>query len=187
VSLTQFLQNHHSFKKEEIDFALSFFEEIPILKNGFFLKEGSVCREVAFIEKGAVIYWQMLDGEEKTVDFAFEGDWITQYQSLNSGTPSVMSIQTIQDTVLMSLSAEKMKLLFQQLPAMQEVRTALAENYFVRYSQYATDLANLSGEARYEKLMRERPGVFQRLPLSNIASYLGITQRHLSRIRSTVR
>jgi CRP-like cAMP-binding protein len=164
-----------------------YFTSVHYPKNSYFLKIGQYCRKVAFVDKGALVYIQNTQGKENVCDFAFEGNWSTQYKSLTTNTPSEMSIQAVEDSVLIETTLENLEQLALKVPKANEIRMKLAEASFIEIAQRSVDMANLSADQRYIKLMNEKPGIFHRLPLSYIASYLGVTQRHLSRLRATIK
>lgn len=182
--LSHYLTKHFNFTQEEIEHLTSYFSKKEFKKEEHFLQEGQHCKQIGFVEKGALVYLHNLNGEEKVCDFAFEDSWVTQIKSLMQGLPSELSIKTLEDTVLWIISADKMMQLFSEMPKFLEVRMKLADHHFIEASERSNDLANLSGEERYQKLLLKHPQIAQRVPQYYIAAFLGITQRHLSRIRA---
>lgn len=156
-------------------------------KGDYFLKEGSVCRRIGFIESGSMYYSMPAENGETICDFAFEQQWCTQYKSLNSGQPSEMSIIALEDTIVHEIENSTLTSMSAQFPKIFALRSKLAEVAFIEMSQRSIELTTLSAEERYNKLMKHRPHILRRAPLSFVASYLGITQRHLSRLRGTSR
>ncbi len=173
-----------SLSSEEGEMVQAGFSKTEYRKGSYFLKESTCCKKVGYIEMGAVIYTQLVDGEEKVCDFLFDDQWCTQIKSLTTGAPSEMSIQAIEDSTVWEISIDKLQDLSVKVPKVNEVRLKLSETAFIEIAQRSLDLANLNAEQRYAKLMAQRPDILQRVPLSYIASYLGVTQRHLSRLRA---
>lgn len=155
-------------------------------KGDHFLKAGNVCRKIGFVETGALYYNLTTDGHDNICDFAFERNWCTHYKSLNSGTASEMNIIALEDCVLYEIQADQLEQLSRDLPKVQQIRMKMAEKAFIEMSHRSIEITSKSAELRYKQLLETQPHVLQRVPLSFVASYLGITQRHLSRLRATL-
>jgi len=159
------------------------FKTVP--KGDTLLRQGEVCKYIAFLLSGTVIYYQLTDnGEEITTDFAFEGDWVTDNRSRISQTPSHLNIKVLEDTQIAFIRQNDLETLFIKVPAMERVARLLIEQAYVKLVQTSIDLQILSAEERYLKLVMEYPQAFQRLPLYHIANFLGIAPKSLSRIRN---
>ncbi len=182
--LKPYLQSNFSFSENEIEKMASCFVSKSLKKKEYFLRAGHYCKNVAFIEKGCFIYYEIIAGEEKVCDFAFENDWITQYNSLLNNTPSQFNICAIENAEILVMDVSKIAALSKSIPKIGMLRTELAENYFIESTKRASQLANLKAEERYETLLNEKPETFQRIPQYHIASYLGIKPQSLSRIRA---
>lgn len=183
-NLSTYLESKFRFSTEEIDLIKGCFTEKTIAKKDFFLKDGQVCKTIAFVEKGGFIFSQLVDGEEKICDFAFENNWVAQYKSLISQLPSEISIQASESSVVQVMDMDRMKALTQEMPSVQIIRATLAEEYFTKSTERAGNLINLDAKARYEALLDDLPDIHQRIPQYHIASFLGIKPQSLSRIRA---
>jgi CRP/FNR family transcriptional regulator, anaerobic regulatory protein len=164
---------------------LSEFLELKLYpKNSCFLKEGQTCCSVAFVQKGTLIYFRLLEsGKELTTDFAFSGDWVTDNRSRISQLPSHLNIKTIDDTELLVISNQNLETCFEKIPKLEKLGRRLIETAFVKITQQSIDLQTLHASQRYEKMLNEYPEIFQKIPLHHIANYLGIAPKSLSRIR----
>lgn len=183
-NLEQYIKTNFKFSEKEIEKITECFSSKMFKKKQHFLKEGQYCRNVAFVETGSFLYYQLMDGEESVCDFAFENDWVTQYQSLLNNVPSSMSIMAMENSQILILDIEKMDKLSQELPQVNLIRSTLAEQYFTKSNQRAINLTNLDAKGRYQALLNEIPFIHQRVPQYHIASYLGIKPQSLSRIRA---
>lgn len=182
--LQSYLQDNFSFSEEEIEKILDCFDAQEIPKKAYFLKEGELCKSVAFVESGSFLFYQLIDGEEKVCDFAFENQWITQYNSLLNQVPAELSIRAVEGSSILLMNFAKMEALTEAFPKIYVMRAKLAEQYFTDSAKRASQLANLKAEERYRLLLEEKPEIFQRIPQYYIASYLGIKPQSLSRIRA---
>jgi len=164
-----------------------FFKCIELKKNDYFLKEGQVCDYVGFVNKGALVYFKMLDsGTEVTTDFAFENDWVTNNQSRLCNTPSLINIRAIETTEMLVIKNKDMADLYSRMPKTERLGRILIEQAYIRIVQQSIDLQLLSARERYEQLLRKSPEIIQRAPLYHIANYLGIAPKSLSRIRKEI-
>lgn len=179
-----YIESNFNFTSDEADLLLECFTQNGIKKNEYFLREGQYCKHIAFVENGGFVYFQNIDGEEKICDFAFENDWITHYKSLLGNIPSEMNIRSVQDSEIWIMDMSKMESLSQTLPKVNSIRATMAEEYFTKSTQRASNLTNLDAQGRYQALLADIPRIHQLVPQYYIASYLGIKPQSLSRIRA---
>ncbi|MBB4034686.1 CRP-like cAMP-binding protein [Dysgonomonas hofstadii] len=162
-------------------------EEVIIKKNDFFLKEDMICDSLAYVNKGALIYYKTLDNaNEITTDFALEGEWVTNNHSRINSLPSHLNIKAIEDSALLIVRQKDILNLFDKIPALERFYRILIEQAYVKLVQLSIDLQTLSATERYVKLLHTYPGILQKLPLYHIANYLGVAPKSLSRIRNSV-
>jgi len=150
------------------------------------LKEGDIARKIFYIKKGCLRTWFNHDGKEISFQFFFEGDAVASVESFNKQTPSPYSIETIEPTEIRWVVAEDL----QQMRAHPLINTYLMDRAIDRqaaFIQHFFSFLRDTPKQRYQKLLSERPQVIQRVPLQYIASYLGITQVSLSRIRAQIK
>jgi CRP-like cAMP-binding protein len=156
------------------------------MKGGELLfEQGAVCREFHYLESGIARVFYYKDGKEVTAWFASEGQIASAIDSLFSGNPSFYNIQVTEDSVLWSLQFDKIEPIFEQFPIVERLgRLMITQNYLLLDERMKL-FAFCSAEERYEKLILQIPDIAQRMKLGYIASYLGISQEHLSRIRGS--
>ena len=156
-------------------------------KNELFLEEGQICNSIAFINKGLLVYYKVLDNAvEVTTDFAFENEWVTNNHSRLNHSPSYLNIKAIEDSELLIVKHQDLVPLYNKIPKLERFGRILMEQAYVKLVQLSLDLQTLSAKDRYLKLLKSYPGIFQRVPLYHIANYLGIAPKSLSRIRRTI-
>ena len=146
------------------------------------IRQGARSRMLYFIEKGALRSYYLKDGEEVTTWFSFEHSFATSFYSFISGEPSFENIELLEDSVLLGLSFHDLNPLTEAHPSINQLYRKVLEWNFVLQEQKIAERYNLASE-RYQELIRKYPEILQRVPLGYIASYLGITQSTLSRIR----
>ncbi len=183
--LKQSIRNLILLSEDEWELVSSYIHFKTLLKGDILLRQEEVCKFIAFLLSGTVIYFQLTEkGDEITTDFAFEGDWVTDNRSRISQTPSHLNIKAYEDTQIAFIYQSDLETLFKQVPAMERVARLLIEFAYVKLVQTSIDLQTVSAEERYLKLVMEYPQAFQRLPLYHIANFLGIAPKSLSRIRN---
>ena len=146
------------------------------------LKSGSVANEIFFVEKGVCRSYYLKEGNEITTWFTFENDFTTSFYSFISNEPSNETIELLEDSILIVLKFDDLNSLIEKYPAFNQLYRKVLELNFVRQEKLLTERFSTAKE-KYENLITKFPGILQRIPLMYIASYLGITQSTLSRIR----
>jgi CRP-like cAMP-binding protein len=160
------------------------FKKISCAKNEYLLNEGQVCRHLYFLEKGALRGFYNLDGKEITHWFGFEKDFVTSFHSFITQEPAVENIQLLEGSILWSISKETLTALFNEYHEIERLMRIAYEKYYIRLEErFVNGQFKTAGE-RYENLLEQTPHILERVPLGHIASYLGISQETLSRIRS---
>ena len=159
-------------------------EKLVLPKNEFLATEGKVCRHLYFLEHGAIRGYYLLDGKEITHWFAFENDFVTSSNSFITGQPAIENIQLLEGCILCSISKEKLTDLFNQYHEIERLVRIAYEKYYLRLEERFVNAQFKTAAELYESLLQRAPHILERVPLGMIASYLGISQETLSRIRS---
>ncbi len=168
--------------------AIAMHSRICTIKKGEQLLDmGRVCKSIYFIVSGGLrIYTMETDGSQSTSWLLFENDLAIAVHSFFAQQPSFEGIEALEDSVSVALSYEHLQMLYQQYETFNKVGRVLTEQYYMRSELKAHQLRTLSAKQRYLNLLRAQPQVLQRVPLKYIASFLGITQSTLSRVRKEV-
>jgi len=155
-----------------------------IRKKEYLLKSGHVCRNVYFIEKGLLRCFYREDHREICSWFMKEGDVIFSVESFYAQVPSYEFIQALEDCSIYYISYPELQEVYSVFPDFNRHGRILTEKYY-RYLWNYTYVTRMkrSGE-RYENLLKHFPDLAGRVPNKYLASYLGITEETLSRIRS---
>jgi CRP-like cAMP-binding protein len=155
-----------------------------LTKNEFFLKEGQVCDFIGLLTSGVLIYIKTLEnGDEVTIHFAFEGEWVNNNLSRLSNSPSTISIKAIEDSEIHIIKQADISDLYLQIPKIERLGRILTERAFIKFVEQTIDFQTLTAKERYENLLKNYPEIFQKVQLYHIANYLGIAPKSLSRIR----
>lgn len=171
---------------EEFYLKLSKLKQKSFKKNEYLLAKGEVCSEYFFLTKGATKYIEEKETQEFIIDFNFEGEWCGDYYSFITQKPSHLSVKAIEDVEVFSLSFQdkndlhKLNINYERLE-INMVRAA----YFLAL-QRLVQFKNNTPEENYLQLLHQRPFIFKRVKIHDIATYLGITPPSLSRIRRKI-
>jgi CRP-like cAMP-binding protein len=183
--LTQIF-NVQNFTPEEFELILSQYTRIEFQKNDYLIPYNSVAGYYYFVESGfARSYVMNPEGDDITTKFFGEKDIVIDWHSYFLRSNSRESIQAITKCVAWKITFENFMKLF-KIEAFREVgRTRLVNNYFELKSHSVSMIADPAKE-RYLNLVKEKPDIVQSVPLKQIATYLGITDTSLSRIRKEI-
>ncbi len=177
------LKKIESFSDEEIDQLQCLLVKKFIPKGDHFLNLNQVSRHIAFIDSGLTLHYSLHDGIEIPCNFSMEGNWMGSLKSFDSGSPTEVAIKALEDLWIREISVEHTQQLFDSSSRWLRFKNHLLQDVFFNITQHNADLAMLDAKERYYKFMREKPGLFNRIPQYYIAAYLGITPQSLSRIR----
>ena len=160
------------------------FEKLVLPKNEFLVTESKVCKHLYFLEHGAIRGYYLLDGKEITHWFGFENDFVTSFHSFITEQPAIENIQLLEGCVLWSISKKKLTSLFNHYHEIERLVRIAYEKYYLRLEERFVNAQFKTAAELYENLLKRTPHILERVPLGMIASYLGISQETLSRIRS---
>lgn len=157
---------------------------VNIKRKTTLLNAGESSNTIYFIVSGgARVYYLDKDGKQTNTWFLFENELLISVYSFFTGQPSFEYIETLEDSVLIAVKREKLDEMYLRFMEFNFIGRKLTEYYYIRNEIQANDLRMLSAKERFEQLFKRSPELFQRVSLGHIASYLGISQETLSRIR----
>ncbi len=158
-------------------------EEIQVKKNHYLLRQGRIPDYLWFISEGSVRVFYEHDGKEITSWIYNKGRIATAYGSFFSRKSSYDNIQCTEDCVLIRISYDKLQALYKTHPAMQAFGRIWMEEMVEGLDNFYKGYMFMSAKEKYALLLSYFPDVTQRVNLGHIASFLGISQETLSRIR----
>jgi CRP/FNR family transcriptional regulator, anaerobic regulatory protein len=175
------------FAGDDLEKILDAFELQTFKKNDFIVEEGKTSRYIGFVETGMFQYYVIKDGEEKTSYVSIENTFFASVLSFISESPALENIKALVDGSISMISKPNLKMLVNDIPAFKDFYIGLLEATICGIDASRHDLIVLTAEQRYEKMLINEPHLLQQIPLQHLASMLGVTPRHLSRIRSKIR
>jgi CRP-like cAMP-binding protein len=160
-------------------------QEKKFSKNEIIQDIGSSCRTVYLVKSGSARIFYFKDGNDITEHFAFENEMIVRAESLFSGQPTSKGIQTMDETVMYAIDAFSLFKLYDEHHDLERLFRYIFEREYVNVVKRLESLQFKSAKERYLDLLKSTDYV-NKIPLKYIASYLGITQVSLSRIRADI-
>jgi CRP-like cAMP-binding protein len=162
-------------------------EEVPA--RTILLREGEVSKRTFFIEKGCLRAGFNHNGRDVTFQFFFENEVISSAESFRKNIPSMLTIETVEPCVLQVLAKKDYEVIMADLRTHPALLNNMLEIAFERQLHYMKEFLSFirdTPQERYMNLLKEKPQVVKRVPQHYIASYLGITTVHLSRIKNKI-
>ncbi len=147
-------------------------------------RPGSAAHEILFVARGLLrFYYPSGDGKESNKAFVAEGEFAGALAAAGLGVPILYGIEALEPTVMLACPWQRWQALMDEDAAFERVGRKLAETILMRKERRARSLLTEDAATRYQAFVEARPEIVQRVPLYHIASFLGITDVHLSRVR----
>jgi CRP/FNR family transcriptional regulator, anaerobic regulatory protein len=184
--LKSIMSHLHPISEADWAFAVPYVKYEEVKKGTILLREGQVCNTIYFVVSGALRIYQF-NGQKETIRNIFlENSLFTESASAYTRCPSEYSIDALEDAKLLTISYHDAETIFTHSIALATLGRRLVQNVLATIIDRNNEVLNLDGKARYRKLLKEKPQIFQRVPQYMIASYLGLTPEALSRIRKEI-
>ena len=185
--IKNYLKSFNILTNEEIENFVQLCTKKDLKKADYFIREGEICKEVAFILSGTLrSYFVANKGEEITYCITFPNNLMTAYSSFITGQSTEENMQAITSVELMVIPQHKINELASRNPNWMKFLKVVAEQQYIKLEKRIFQLQKNNAAQRYEDLIKNQPKYIQNIPLQYLSSYLGITQRHLSRIRKEI-
>lgn len=183
--LIQTVQKSVPLESEEQQRLLVAFQKGTFPRKEFFLRSGEVCKQVAFVLQGCLRSYAVdEEGTEHNLQFAPEGWWITDMNSILYNQPAQLNIEAIEDTQALLMNREQQELLFRDLPILERFFRIITEKSMAGSHKRLIEQVSVNAKDRYIHFCKLYPELIQRLPQKQIASYIGVTPEFLSKIKS---
>lgn len=165
-------------------YCLEIGKELHVDANQTLLRAGEVAKHIYIIQVGAVrLCVRNVQGVETSVQFFFEGDMVSSLESMVSGCPSGMDLITMEACHLRVMDRETVLAKVQSTASLQTHLLSLTQQRLIDYVNLYTSAIAETPTERYQAMLATQPEKLARIPLHILASYLGVTPVHLSRIR----
>lgn len=185
VNIWDYFANFYSLSEESRERLLPLIKEKKYHKNEILQNVGNTCRTIYFVTDGLARIFYYKDGNDVTEHFAFDGQVIVRAESLFTEKPTQKGIQILNDSTITSIDSSNLFSLYDDYHEIERLFRLIFENEYVNTIKRIESLQFKTATERYLELLQETDYI-SKIPLKYIASYLGITQVSLSRIRASV-
>jgi len=163
---------------------ISFFKFKKLKRKQYLLQEGDVCKYISFVSQGLLKSYIVDEkGNEHINLFAWEGWWISDFESFIFGNKAKLDIDAVEDTTLLLLSKENYEKMLAEIPVMERYFRILYQNSLATKDGRLISANTHTAEEKYSLFLEAYPAINQRLPQNLIASYLGLSAETISRIK----
>jgi len=174
-----------SLNKDEKELVSKKFRPRLYRKKQYVLQEGDVCMQMNFVVRGCLRMYRIDEkGGTHILQFAAENNWITDLGSFHTEKPSELNIDALEDTMVLHINRNDLISLYMQAPKFDRIFRVLIENSYVSLQRRLLQTISSTAEDRYQYFIVTYPHLVNRLPQTQIASFLGITPEFLSRLRN---
>jgi len=152
-------------------------------KGSLLHRAGERCNTLFLVKTGALRSFYLVEGREVTAHFALEYGLVGAVDSIVKGKPSLYSIEALELSEVYRMDYTVMEAFLDRNPEQERLARQVTQLLYLDLVERLEGMTFLSAKARYKRLSERYPGITQRVSLGHIASYLGITQETLSRVR----
>ena len=175
------------FAGEDLAKIVSAFEFKSFKRDEYFVEEGKLGLTLGFIEEGLFQYYILVNGNEKTTYVAQKNGFLASLVSFLNEVPAKENIRVISPTAsLWVIPKNELKKLIAEIPGFKDFYIGLLEYQVCCIDESRLGFISLKGEERYEKMLRTEPELLKNIPLHYLSSIIGVTPRHMSRIRKNI-
>ncbi len=154
-------------------------------KKQFLQRQGEACNYINFVDTGILRAYHLApNGKESTVMFATKDWWITDMYCFVNEKPAMVSITAVDNSIVLQLSKKDLDGLYNEIPAFNTLFRILMQNAYCREQLRMIQNLSLPAAERYTSFINRYPQVASKVPLKQIASYIGVTPEFLSAIRA---
>jgi CRP-like cAMP-binding protein len=182
--MVEFIQRMQPMTIDKALAITDFFGEKNFKKNDLLIQSKKICNEYYFLTDGFVrSYLYNAAGEDITTGFSTPGQIVCELFSFFKRVPAKEDFQALSDCATLYIGFDDLQFAFHTLPEFREFGRSILVNEYARLKNNMLSSLQETAESRYKQLIETSPAIFQHAPLKNIASYLGVTDTSLSRIR----
>lgn len=175
-----------SLSRADVDIIASVTRHQRYRKHSIVMQQGKVVRKLFFLNQGIVRLFRVHEGNDYTLGFVTENDFISTPLYLMNGEPSTCALEALTDIDVLEWTKADASFIKERVPKAYDIEQAIMHRLLTWLQDAQIDAICLTAEERYEKLMKDQPELLQSIPLKYIASYFAIHQDSLSRIRKNI-
>ena len=166
------------------EYIYSISTEKTVSKGEILIREGQTVNKTFFVTQGSLRSFCVdKEGKEHTLQFAIRDWWISDFIAIYGNKPASLTVECISDSSVIEFNAQKLNEIYLQFPEFEPFQRKNLERHVVSLHKRILNQLQLTALERYNLFLEQYPNIEQHVPNYHIASYLGITQQSLSRIR----
>ena len=186
--ILSYVARYIDLTSEEEQYFISLLRYRRFLKRQFVVQAGDVCRYENYVINGCLrAYFTEPGGTFHIVQFAVEDWWIADLASLLSGEPATLNVDALEDTEVFQIERSALDELYSRIPKFERMFRIMLAGAFVAHQNRIIDNLCKPAAERYLAFVERYRNIEQRVPQTQIASYLGMTPEFLSQIRSNLK
>ena len=172
-----------SKKAEEYLFSISTEKSLP--KGEILVRQGQAVKKTYFVTDGCIrSYFIDKNGKEHTLQFAIKDWWISDFIAIYNKEIATLTVECITDSTIIEFSSRELDGIYSLFPEFEAFQRKNLERHVISLHKRILNQLQLTAQERYDLFLKQYPDIEQYTPNYHIASYLGITQQSLSRIRA---
>ncbi len=179
-----FIKTHTNLSEGDIELIRSVAIEKTLRRKESLLHAGEVCRYKMFVSKGLLrTFCTKEDGSDYVLQFSPENSWTTDPESFDKLIPSTCNIDALEYSEVILWTKNDFDYMFANIPGLKNYTQKLISQNMYLVRQRVLSAISSTAEEKYDEFIKNYPGIFARVPLHMVASYLGLSTKTLSRIR----
>ncbi len=183
----EFVKQRIDVTEEELNDIVSRYQVRKIKKKEYFLRAGEVCHHEAYVISGLFkSFYVTADGIEHILQFAIEDWWIGDIASFNYQEPALQNIQALENSVVLTLSKKNKDKLYEDHPVFEKLSRIMAQRAQIASQHRIISSIGFTAQERYLDFIKRYPKIYPRISNMQLASYLGVTQEFLSRLKRQI-
>lgn len=170
----------------DADLFLSGFDIVEYRKGDYLLKEGDKCNKIRIILNGCARGFLIVDGKEITTNFYFENDHTYDYVNYLLNQNAQINIQALDSIKAIEMTMEALEFLNSEIIGFHRMSFNMFKLNYIKTEYERQGFIVKSPKERYLDLLKNNKQIISRIPQHQVASYIGISAEHLSRIRKEI-
>jgi len=178
------IKNRITLSSEAEAYLISISKEKVIPKGSILIREGKTVKKIYLVTDGCLrSYCTDKNGKEHTLQFAIKNWWISDYIAIHNNESATLTVECLKESTVIEFNAKKIDGILSLFPEYEPFQRYILERHVVSLQKRILNQLQLTASERYDLFIEQYPNIEQSTRNYHIASYLGITQESLSRIR----
>lgn len=176
-----------SLSSEAEKYIYSIAKEKPVSKGEILIREGQTVNKTFFVTQGSLRSFCIdKEGKEHTLQFAIKDWWISDFMAIYNHEPASLTVESITNSIVIEFNSQKLDKIYLLFPEFEQFQRKNLERHVVSLHKRILNQMQLTALERYTLFLKQYPDIERDIPNYHIASYLGITQQSLSRVRAEI-